>query len=190
MVDLFPYMTENEKEVIQGFKERLTKHLLSICKEKGYLGDTLLQTPDIEGKWTEIAPDYYGDAIPEFNGYPEVVLAWAAYLGEAVAQCWDSDWTSFSGEKYGFLRGARGFDYLDEHITEKFLGYKVGSEEGNAEAEVLRDLATQAYTFLRHDNIEAQSILAYKAVLASIDVMFLVGAAVRLKKLGYKFEKM
>ena len=183
-------MTENEKEVIQGFRDRLTGHLLAICKEKGYLGDTLLQTPDIEEKWKDLAPDYYGDAIPEFNGYPEVTLAWAGYLGEAVAQCWDSDWSSFSGEKYEFFRGSRGFDYMDEHITEKFLGYQVGSDEGNEVAAVLRDLAGHAYSFLRHDNIEAQSILAYKAVLAALDVMFIVGAAVRLKKLGYKFEKL
>ena len=48
-------------------------------------------TPDFEQTWERLAPGYMADAVREFNGYPEVVLAWAAYLGAAVACLWDRD---------------------------------------------------------------------------------------------------
>ena len=89
-------------------------------------------TPDFEQMWQRLAPDFMADAIREFNGYPEVVLAWSAYLGAAVAWCWDKDWTAYKDMDYAFFCGEKGFDYMDEHITEDILGYKLGARFGEA----------------------------------------------------------
>ena len=62
-------------------------------------------TPDFEQMWQRLAPDFMADAIREFNGYPEVVLAWSAYLGAAVAWCWDKDWAAYKDMDYAFFCG-------------------------------------------------------------------------------------
>jgi len=162
-----------------SFKERLQSRLFE---------GRLLQSPDIDQKWEEMAPDYYGDAIKEFNAYPEVVLAWAAYLGAAVAFCWDKDWTGYKDRGYSFYCGEKGFDYMDEHIAREIVGYPEGSEEEASLAETMRRLAGDAYSFLRHEGLEPGSIDAYKAVLTAISVMYSVGAALMLRRLGYKLE--
>ena len=76
-----------------SFKETLSAQLLQLARQKGLLpeGDLPI-SPDMEQMWTRLAPEFLADAVPEFNGYPEVVLAWAAYLGAAVAWGWDRDW--------------------------------------------------------------------------------------------------
>ena len=103
------------------FKERLTEHLLQVCTSQGYLNGVLLSSPDIDEAWVRYAPSYYGDAVREFNGYPEFTLACAGYLGMAVATLWDRDWPRFRETPYAFFQGERGFDDMDDHIAENIL---------------------------------------------------------------------
>ena len=46
-----------------------------------------------------------------------------------------------------------------------------------------------ALSYLRHEAVEPQSVTAYKLVLATMAVMFRIGAAVELYRLGYRMEK-
>lgn len=71
----------------ESYESRLVDRLVEICTDKGLLDGMLLSTPDITARWESIALEYSGDAVHEFNSYPEVVLAWSAYIGMAVA-CW------------------------------------------------------------------------------------------------------
>ena len=41
---------------------------------------SLMLTEDFEQTWEKVSPDFMVDAVREFNDYPEVVLAWAAYI--------------------------------------------------------------------------------------------------------------
>ena len=144
-------------------------------------------TPDFEQMWQRLLPDFSPDAIHEFNGYPEVVLAWAAYLGAAVAWVWDTGWEAGKEQPYSWFCGPRGFDYMDEHITEDILGYKLGSAEAEALAAFFRTKATEAYGLLRHSGVEPGTAEAYNAVMETLYAMYTLGASHILAKLGYKW---
>lgn len=115
--------TTNEK-----YREDLTAYLLEVATGSGYLKGTLLNTPDLDEAWQRYAPSFYGDAVREFNAYPEYCLACAGYLGMAVAHLWDKDWPKYTDTPYSFF-------------------------------------------------------------LISVEVMYQLGVAIWLNKLGYKFEK-
>ncbi len=175
-------------ETVSDYKKGLAQHLMKICRSKALLGGELLQTPDLDDKWQSMAPEFLADAVPEFNGYPEVVLAWAAYLGTAVAWCWDTDWMQYSSKDYKFFCGEKGFDYMDEHITEHLLGMPLGSKEAETLASRMRSLADEAYSYLMHAGLEAGSTAAFQAVLATIDTLFTLAASIGLHTLGYKLQ--
>ena len=59
------------------YREALTTHLLQVCTDAGLLKGTLLSSPDIDEAWVRYAPSFYGDAVREFNAYPEFCLACA-----------------------------------------------------------------------------------------------------------------
>ena len=176
-------------EAVSEYQKQLALHLMSICRSRGWLEGDLLQSPDLDEKWQALAPEFMADAVPEFNGYPEVVLAWAAYLGCALAWGWDTDWTTYSSKDYAFWRGDKGFDYMDEHITEDILSLPLGGEAAEALASRIRSLAGDAYSFLMHAGLEAGSSAAFQAVLATIEVMYTISASVELRTLGYKWSQ-
>ena len=63
-----------------------------ICRGAGLVGDTLLQSDDIDDRWEEYIKDYVADAVENFNQYPEAAISWAGFLGIGVAHWWDMDW--------------------------------------------------------------------------------------------------
>ena len=171
------------------YSEDLGKHLGGILTEKGLLEGLLPGTPDIDSRWHELGPYYCADAVREYNAYPDVALAWAAYLGMAVASCWDSDWEHASSLPYTVLQGEKGFDYMDEYISEKFLGMKPGTPEAEKTADLLRELSVQANSFMLHYGAERGSTDAYRLFLETTRVMYVFGAGLQLKSLGYSFQK-
>ena len=150
--------TTNEK-----YREDLTAYLLEVATGSGYLKGTLLNTPDLDEAWQRYAPSFYGDAVREFNAYPEYCLACAGYLGMAVAHLWDKDWPKYMDTPYSFFQSDRGFDDMDDFITGNILKEGNGAEAGTAEA--------------------------YRFFLISVEVMYQLGVAIWLNKLGYKFER-
>ena len=171
-------MAENGK-----YKEDLTQHLLSICTDSGLLKGTLLSTPDVDEAWFRLAPSFYGDAVRNFNAYPEFCLGCAGYLGMAVAFLWDKDGARYMDCPYTFFLGERGFDDMDDHITDVIL------RDRRHSVQAMQSCAANSYHFLMRESPEPGTAEAYRMFLATVEVMYKFGAAIELCRLGYKFER-
>lgn len=179
----------NEKEYLDQFESKLQMELLKLCTSKGKLEGTLLSSEDIDERWKEYAPHYMADAMSQLNDYPAAAMAWAAYVGMAVAHRWDEDWVRYHNEPYEQLHGKEGFDDMDEHIVQSILGLSLESEANQKIEELLRSCAQLCITLIRREQIEAQTTKAFYVFARTTRCMFRIGAALELKRLGYKFEK-
>ena len=169
------------------YEDHLREELVRVCTTAEYLSGKLLRSDDIDQRWDEYAPYYMSDAMKLISDYPTVSVAWAAYMGMAVAKWWDLDWATYSKYPYERLYGKQKFDDMDEHIVQHILGIKLGSEEALRLENIVRSLATTAIGFIRHENIEPQSPRAFYIYARTVKVMYQIGAAITLHKLGYKF---
>lgn len=171
------------------YEENLQREILKMCTSLGMLDGELLNSEDIDQKWKEWAPEYIADALPEVNSYPEFAIACAGYAGMATAQWWDQDWGRHHSADYSSLHGPRGFDDMDEHIVQNILGLSLGSVEAKQIMNILLCCAQKAVTFIQHEHIESQTVKAFHIFARTVKVMFKTGAALQLKRLGYKFQK-
>ncbi len=165
------------------YESQLNKYLLGHATQAGLLGGVLLDTPDIDEKWNEFADSFLADAVKEFNQYPEYVLACAGYLGMAVATLWDLDWEKYAGETYSFFQGENGFDDMDDYINDKIMG------DPEYSVTAMQSCSAAAYHFLLHYDVEPGTVMAFKCFLSTVATMYKIGAAIRLHRLGYKFER-
>lgn len=171
------------------YEENLQREILRMCTSLGMLDGDLLSSEDIDHKWKEWAPEYIAEALPEVNTYPEFAIACAGYAGMAAAKWWDEDWGRHHNAAYFSLHGPRGFDDMDEHIVRNILGYSLDSSEAKQIMNILLCCAQKASTFIQHEHIEAQTVKAFHIFARTVKVMFRTGAALQLKRLGYKFQK-
>ena len=172
-----------------AYESNLQQELLKVCTGLGMLSGELLASEDIDDKWKEWAPEYIAEALPEVNTYPEFAIACAGYAGMAAAHWWDQDWGRHHGTKYESLHGARGFDDMDEHIVQNILGYSLDSSEAKQIMNILLCCTQKAVNFIRHEQIEHQTVKAFHIFARTVKVMFKTGAALQLHRLGYKFHK-
>ena len=174
---------------LDNYEKELMQHLLKMLTSMQLLDGQLLESPDITEKWETLLPAYIQDAIPEITKYPFVSLGWAMYLGMAVARYWDEDWSTYGSKEdlYEQIRDIRGFDYMDEVIRGNILHLE-GEEFDQMEKNV-QSCAQQTLARIRHEQIEPQSPMAFHVYVRSIKVLYQLGAAIELKALGYKFEK-
>ncbi|MBQ5751476.1 MAG: hypothetical protein IIV89_01385 [Bacteroidaceae bacterium] len=177
------------KVYLENFESRITDELLRMCKQYGVLDGTLLATDDISSRWNELAPEYMADAVPNIADYPTVAIAWAGYLGMAVAHQWDGDWAAHCKDGYNSYYGEQGFDDMDEHIVRDIIGFHLNSNEAKGIEDMMRRLGEMALTLIRRENIEPQSPMAFHVYARVVKVMFRIGAAIELKRMGYKFEQ-
>ena len=180
---------EENIQYYETYEENLLRDLLRMCTSLGMLDGDLLNSEDIDQKWKEWAPEYIAEALPEVNSYPEFAIACAGYAGMAVAQWWDEDWGRHHSARYESLHGPRGFDDMDEYIVQNILGLTLDSVEAKQIMNILLCCAQQAVTFIRHEQIEHQTVKAFHIFARTVKVMFRIGAALQLKRLGYKFQK-
>ncbi len=171
------------------FEQKLELELLKICSSLGLLGDMLLESDDINERWRELAPEYVADAVPQIRDYPTVSVAWAAYLGMAVANEWDSDWELQAHAPYQSYYGPQGFDDMDDHIVNDVLGIAPGCQESNKLESAIRLCGETAVASIRHEQIDPQTPEAFHVFARACKAMFRIGAAIELKRLGYIFEK-
>ena len=177
------------KVYLENFESRIMDELLRLCTQYKVLEGTLLATDDIDARWHELAPEYVADAVPNIADYPTVAIAWAGYVGMAIAHQWDEDWSAHCKDTYRAYYGEQGFDDMDEHIVRDIIGYHLESQEAKNIEQMMRRLAEQALTLIRRENIEPQSPMAFHVFARAIKVMFRIGASMELKRLGYKFEQ-
>ena len=181
-------MEENIK-YYEAYEENLQIEILKMCTSLGMLDGELLNSEDIDQKWKEWAPEYIAEALPEVNSYPEFAIGCAGYAGMAVAKWWDTDWGRHHSAAYNSLHGSRGFDDMDEHIVQNILGLSLNSSEAKQIVNILLCCAQKAVDFIRHENIEAQTVKAFHIFARTVKVMFRTGAALQLRRMGYKFHK-
>jgi hypothetical protein len=186
-IDIYDFMVN--EVYLENFESRIVDELLRLCKQYGALDGTLLATDDIDARWHDIAPEYVADAVPNIADYPTVAIAWAGYVGMAVAHQWDGDWATHCKDEYKSYYGENGFDDMDEHIVRDLIGFHLESKEAKGIEDMMRRLGEAALTLIRRENIEPQSPMAFHAYARAIKVMFRIGASIELKRLGYKFEQ-
>ena len=178
-------------EYYNQFEAKIAQTLYKICKDKDFMGDHLLESEDIISKWQDLAPEYMVNAVPEFNKYPMVAIAWAAYLGMGMAAVWDKDWEEYSKVEnlYKIFVEPKGFDNMDEYIMEEMYGSGKDSEEFKSILSLYQELAETALTYLRKENIEPQSVDAFQIYARTEKIFYKIGISIGLKLLGYKYEK-
>ena len=180
---------EENIQYYDTYEENLLREVLRMCTSLGMLDGELLASEDIDQKWKEWAPEYIAEALPEVNTYPDFAIACAGYAGMAVAHWWDADWGRNHSAKYESLHGPRGFDDMDEHIVQNILGLSLDSVEAKQIMNILLCCAQKAGTFIQHEQIEHQTVKAFHIFARTVRVMFKIGSALELKRLGYKFHK-
>lgn len=178
-----------DNKYFETYEENLLQEMLRVCTSLGMLDGELLNSEDIDLKWKEWAPEYIAESLPEVNSYPEFAIGCAGYAGMAVAQWWDTDWGRNHSMKYESLHGPRGFDDMDEHIVRNILGLSLDSVEAKQIVNILLCCAQKAVDMIRHEQIEHQTVKAFHIFARTVKVMFRIGAALQLKRLGYKFHK-
>ena len=180
---------EENTQYFDTYEAHLQQEIMKMCASLGMLDRELLASEDIDGKWKEWAPEYIAEALPEVNSYPEFAIACAGYVGMAVAQWWDQDWGRHHSASYESLHGPRGFDDMDEHIVQSILGLSLDSTDAKQIMNIMLCCAQKAVTFIQHEQIERQTVKAFHIFARTVRVMYKVGAAIQLKRLGYKFHK-
>lgn len=180
---------ETDYNFLNSFETTLQEDLIKVASSNSMLCGTLLSSDDIYQRWHEIAPEYMVDAVKEIAAYPTVSLAWAAYLGMAIAYGWDADWEKFAKMPYSEFYGPRKFDDMDENILENILGLNLQSKEATKIEDVIRQCAEVALSQIRRSAIEPQSPMAFHTFARACKVLFRIGAAIELHRLGYKFER-
>lgn len=178
-----------DTEYLKHFEERLQQNVLHLCTTDGVLDGTFLSTEDLDKRWHDLAPEYMADAVEQIRDYPTVSVAWAAYLGLGVACHWDEDWEACMKATYKSYYGSQGFDDMDEHIVHDLLGLPLEGVEAVRLENIIRRCAEYAVDAIRHEQIEPQSPRAFHVFARACRVMFRTGAAIELKRLGYKFQK-
>lgn len=168
---------------IDNYTENLTEFLLVVATGDGYLKGELLSSQDIDDAWMNYASAFYADAVHNFNDYPEFCLACAGYLGMAVAHLWDKDWLLYKDKPYSFFLGARGFDDMDDHITASIL------RETEHSVAAMESCSAAANHYLLKTGAEPGTAEAYRLFLKTTNVLYRIGAAIELCRLGYHLEK-
>ena len=188
-------------------------HQFLVCMKE--VDERLPQCPDVEEKWEEMAKAYIPDGIREFNDFPSASLGWMMYIGMAVAKFWDgevieqreqsqasldsaesrqnsteSQWVTYSKIEnlYAYLRDKRGYDNMDEDIREE--GLLLSGVDYTMLEKIVGECASRVYNALRHQNIEPGTRDAFNAYVACLHQLYLMGAAMQLKRMGYHMTKM
>lgn len=184
-------MNEQQHDLLNKYEEALRKTLTERLTEGKWLEGRLLEVEELNEKWHAAAPSYMADAVPEIAKYPLVAIAWAMYEGMAAATLWDKEWSRYEGVEdiHKMLTEPRGFDCMDEYITEILLALPLGSQEAERIEDMIRSTAETAQMLIRKEGIEAHSVMAFHIFARTTKVMFEAGVAVQLRRLGYNYVK-
>ena len=204
-------MTE---DMTEQFEEILRKDLHQFLLSMKEVDERLPECPDVEEKWESIAKAYIPDGIREFQDFPSASLGWMMYIGMAVAKMWDTEWevmeqreqsdacidsasrqNSTEGQiyskvddLYAYMRDKRGYDHLDEYVREDVL--QLQGIDYTVLEKITGECASRVYNALMHQHIEPGTKAAFDAYVACLHQLYLFGAAMQLKRMGYHMTKM
>ena len=171
---------------LDGFEKVLQEGLLKVCDGFGLTAGELMETGDVSGKWDEYIKEYVGDAVENFNAYPDAALAWAAFLGMGVAAMWDRDWEKGSRMSYKDYYGPAGWDDMDEHVLHDLMYLNLSKNEAAKIRECLLSCSTATLELIRHEGIEPQTPTGFYVLVRAYGVFFRLGETIVLRRLGYK----
>ena len=108
----------------------------------------------------------------------------------AVARLWDTEWDIYSklDDLYAYLRDKRGYDAMDEYIREEVL--QLTGVDYTVLEKLVGECASRVYNALMHQRIEPGTKEAFNAYVACLHQLYLMGAAMQLKRMGYHMTKM
>ena len=172
------------------FEQELHQDLHQFLQSMKEIDARLPECPDVEDKWEQIAKAYIPDGIREFNDFPSASLGWMMYIGMAVAKLWDTEWDIYSNldDLYAYLRDKRGYDSLDEYIREEVL--QLTGIDYTVLEKLVGECASRVYSALMHQRIEPGTKEAFNAYVSCLHQLYLMGAAMQLKRMGYHMTKM
>lgn len=172
------------------FEEKLHNDLFQYLLSMKEVDQHMPECPDVEEKWEEIAKAYIPDGIREFQDYPSASLGWMMYIGMAVAKMWDTEWEIYSKieDLYAYMRDKRGYDSMDEYIREELL--LLQGDDYMMLEKVVGECASRVYNALMRQHIEPGTKAAFEAFVACLHQLYLFGAAMQLKHMGYHMTKM
>ena len=175
---------------MEQFEEKLHEDLHQFLLSMKEVDERLPECPDVEGKWEEIAKAYLPDGIREFQEYPSASLGWMMYVGMAVTKYWDSEWEIYSKlpDLYAYMRDKRGYDSMDEYIREEVL--LLSGTDYTAIEKIVGECASRVYNALMHKRLEPGTKDAFNGYVACLHQLYLMGAAMQLKRMGYHMTKM
>ena len=175
---------------MEQFEDKLHQDLHQFLLSMKEVDDRLPECPDVEGKWEEIAKAYLPDGIREFQEYPSASLGWMMYVGMAVTKYWDSEWEIYSKlpDLYAYMRDKRGYDSMDEYIREEVL--LLSGTDYTAIEKIVGECASRVYNALMHKRLEPGTKDAFNGYVACLHQLYLMGAAIQLKRMGYHMTKM
>ena len=175
---------------MKSFEEELRKDLHQFLLSMNEVDERMPECPDVEDKWEEITRAYLPDGIREFQGYPSVSLGWMMYLGMAVAKMWDTEWEIYSKVEnlYVYIRDKRGYDAMDEYIREEVL--LLQGDDYTALEKLAGECASRVYNALMHQRYEPGTKEAFNGYVACLHQLYLMGAAIQLKRMGYHMTQM
>ena len=173
-----------------NFEEQLKNDLHQYLLSMQEVDERLPQCPDVEEKWEKIAQAYVPDGIREFNAYPTASLGWMMYIGMALAKYWDEEWEIYSkiDDLYAYMRDKRGYDQMDEYIREEVL--LLQGVDYTILEKVTGECASRVYNALMHQRLEPGTKEAFNGYVACLHQLYLFGAAMQLKRMGYHMTKM
>lgn len=176
---------DDAKVTVSNFEDKVRKDLVDFLISKGALDKHVPECPDVEEKWALIVRSYVPDGAREFQDYPVVSLGWMMFMGMAMAYYWDVDWEKNAErtDYYTELRDKRGYDQLDETVTEDLLGYT--GEAAAKVTDLVAECASRVYSLLNHEHLEPGTEAAFGAWLAALHQLYLAGMAMELNALGY-----
>ena len=169
--------------------EEVRNEVMDYLRSAKLIGERWPECPDVEGVMDDVLASYMADGVKEFAQYPVASLGWAMYVGMAMANHWDKDWTDWSKQAdcYEALRAPRGFDCMDEYILEEVL--KLAGKKRATVEEAVYECAHRVHSRLLHAGFEPGTVDAFRAYAQSLQLLYLVGMAVELHRLGYKMTK-
>jgi hypothetical protein len=178
-------------ELLAKYEEQLRTMLTERLSKEGWLDGGMLTVEELNEKWHAAAPSYMADAVPEIAKYPLVAIAWAMYEGMGLAVLWDKEWKRYENVEdfHKMLCEPRGFDCMDEYVTEILLCHPLGSAEAEKIENLIRSTAERALSLIRKEQVEAQSVMAFHVFARTTKVMFELGVSVQLKRMGYNYVK-
>ena len=173
----------------EQFEEILGRDLHQFLLAMNEADERLPECPDVEEKWEAIAKAYIPDGIKEFQNYPTASLGWVMYIGMAVAKMWDTEWDIYSkvDDLYAYMRDKRGYDSMDEYIREEIL--LLQGADYTALEKLTGECASRVYNALMHQHLEPGTKEAFEGYVACLHQLYLMGAAIQLKRMGYHMTK-